>query len=168
MGLDIRTLFQRYAKEISNTLRRKGATAENAADLTQEAFLRLLSVGSHTDVDHANPRALLHSIARNLRIDQQRRDRLMLKDDLADQDFAAIPDGKPSPETIVIDRQNLAIVAAALAELPDRTRRAFQMHRLGEKTISQIAGELDLSTTRTWTLIREAYLHVRARLREKA
>ncbi|MDT3378384.1 RNA polymerase sigma factor [Labrys neptuniae] len=167
MVLDIHALFLRHAKEISNTLRRRGVTADNAADLTQETFLRLLSAGSHAEVHHANPRALLHRIARNLRIDQQRRERLVLKDDLADEAFAAISDDKPLPETIVIDRQRLAIVTAALADLPDRTRQAFQMHRLGERTISEIAQELGLSTTRTWTLIREAYLHVRARLHEK-
>ncbi|QEN85799.1 sigma-70 family RNA polymerase sigma factor [Labrys sp. KNU-23] len=167
MVLDIRVLFVRHAKEVSNTLRRKGVTAENAADLTQETFLRLLSAEAHAEVDHANPRALLHRIARNLRIDQQRRERLVLKDELADEAFVAISDDRPSPETIVSDRQRLAIVTVALAELPDRTRQAFQMHRLGEKTISEIARELGLSTTRTWTLIREAYLHVRARLHEK-
>ena len=107
MVLDIHALFLRHAKEISNTLRRRGVTADNAADLTQETFLRLLSADSHAEVHHANPRALLHRIARNLRIDQQRRERLVLKDDLADEAFAAISDDKPLPETIVIDRQRL-------------------------------------------------------------
>ncbi|MBP0581136.1 sigma-70 family RNA polymerase sigma factor [Labrys sp. LIt4] len=167
MVLDIRTLFLRHAKEVSTALRRKGVTAENAADLTQETFLRLLSAEAHAELNHANPQALIHRIARNLRVDQQRRERLVLRDDLADEAVAAISDDRPSPETIVIDRQRLAIVAAALADLPDRTRQAFQMHRLGEKTIGEIAQELGLSTTRTWTLIREAYLHVRARLQEK-
>jgi RNA polymerase sigma-70 factor (ECF subfamily) len=52
------------------------------------------------------------------------------------------------------------LMEAALAELPERTRKAFELHRLDERTISDIAQELGLSTTRTWTLIREAYRHI--------
>jgi RNA polymerase sigma-70 factor (ECF subfamily) len=37
---------------------------------------------------------------------------------------------------------------------------------MGEKTITQIADELGLSTTRTWTLIRKGYEQLRARFNE--
>jgi len=48
--------------------------------------------------------------------------------------------------------------------LPEKTRIAFEIHRMGEKTMSQVAAELGLSTPRTWTLIRRAYRHLRERL----
>ncbi|MEP9380649.1 sigma-70 family RNA polymerase sigma factor [Aquabacter sp. CN5-332] len=165
MSWDLHTLFRRHSQEIARSLRRRGVTSETAADLTQETFLRLLAAGSQ-EVTHDNPRALLHRIARNLRIDLQRREGLMPRADLTSDELATVPDDAPSPEVIVFDRQRLAITAAALQELPERTRRAFEMHRLGEKTISEAAQELGLSTTRTWALIRDAYRHIRARLHE--
>ncbi len=162
---DLQSLFRRHSQEIARSLQRRGLTAEAAADLTQETFMRLLATGARHE-DHDNPRALLHRVARNLRIDFQRRERLMRGVDLTEEEFVAIPDDAPSPEAVVYDRQRLAITAAALAELPERTRRAFEMHRLSEKTISEAAQELGLSTTRTWALIRDAYRHIRARLHE--
>lgn len=34
------------------------------------------------------------------------------------------------------------------------------MHRFGDRTIQDVAKELNLSTGRTWGLIREAYRHL--------
>jgi RNA polymerase sigma-70 factor (ECF subfamily) len=85
---------------------------------------------------------------------------------MTDEEFQRIADNTPSPETVVYDRQRLAIVEEALLELPERTRTAFEMHRLGEKTIGEVAVELGLSTSRTWMLIRRAYQHLRVRLND--
>ncbi|WP_430691779.1 sigma factor [Nitrobacter winogradskyi] len=52
MPWDFHTLFMRHSKEIANALRRRGVSPENAADLTQEAFLRLLTAG-RPDQTHA-------------------------------------------------------------------------------------------------------------------
>ncbi|WP_338013173.1 RNA polymerase sigma factor [Nitrobacter vulgaris] len=163
---DLHTLFVRHSKEIANALRRRGVTPENAADLTQEAFLRLLAAGRPNNAKCDNPRAFLFRASRNLHIDQIRRERHVRQVALTDAEFEAIPDGLPSPETMIFDRQRLAISAAALQELPERTRRAFEMHHLGDKGIAAVAQELGVSTTRTWVLIRGAYCHVRDRLRE--
>lgn len=166
MSWDLHGLFVRHSKEIANTLRRRGVNAENAADLTQEAFLKLLVAGRPAEGSRDNPRAFLFRTSRNLHIDQIRRERLAPRVALTDAEFEAIPDDMPSPETMVFGRQRLAISNAALKELPERTRRAFEMHHLGEKGIEAVAQELGLSTTRTWVLIRDAYRHVRDRLRE--
>lgn len=166
MSWDLHTLFVRHSKEIANALRRRGVSPDNAADLTQEAFLRLLAAGRPDQAKCDNPRAFLFRASRNLHIDQIRRERQARRVALTDAEFEAIPDDMPSPETMVFDRQRLAISTAALQELPERTRRAFEMHHLGDKGIAAVAQELGVSTTRTWVLIRGAYCHVRDRLRE--
>lgn len=166
MSWDLHALFVRHSKEIANALRRRGVSSENAADLTQEAFLKLIAAGRPGQATRDNPRAFLFRVSRNLHIDQIRRERLASRVALTHAEFEAIPDDMPSPETKVFDRQRLAISNSALKELPERTRRAFEMHHLGEKGIEAVAQELGLSTTRTWVLIRDAYRHVRDRLRE--
>jgi len=154
MAWDIQALFQRHAKEITRSLRRRGFSEETAADLTQDAFVRVLTSRPFESTPTHNPAAYLFRVARNLGIDYERRERLLTCVDLPPEDFASIMDPSPTAETIVYDRQKLALAQAALAELPERTRTAFEMHRLGEMTMAEIAAELELSPSRIWTLIR--------------
>lgn len=166
MSWDIHELFRRHAAEIRRGLRRRGLSAEVAADLTQDTFVRLLGAADRRMEAADNPRAYLFQISRNLAVDHGRRERLLPRSEITDAAFNAIVDPSPSVDTIVYDRQRLRIVERALAELPERTRQAFQMYRLGEKTLAEIAPVIGLSTTRTWALIRDAYRHIRARLHE--
>ncbi len=165
MSWDIQTLFLRHAKEIARSLRRRGLSAETAADITQDTFVRVLVRPPNGGGEVHNPAAYLYRVSRNLRIDHQRRERLLVRVDLTDGEFAEIADLSPTAETIVYDRQRLALTKAALAELPERTRRAFELHRLGDLTIAETAKAIGLSTTRTWILLRDAYEHIDARLR---
>jgi RNA polymerase sigma-70 factor (ECF subfamily) len=168
---DLSILFRRYNADVTRILRRRGLSAEAAADIAQETFLRMLALEtpqeepgrSATD----NPRGYLLRVARNLSIDFVRRERhspfVVASTDL----FEATPDPTPSQESSLADRQKLAAVAAALDLLPERTRRAFEMHRIGGRTIAEVAAELGLSTSRTAALIKEAYHHIRSQLRSE-
>lgn len=161
---DIQDLFVRHARGIERFLRRRGHNSETAADLTQDTFLRVMTASSQASDD--NPKAYLHQVARNLSIDLMRRERRVEHVALSDEEFQRVADQLPSPETVVYDRQRLAIIARALEELPYRSRQAFEMHRLGEQTLADISVHLGLSTTRTWTLIRQAYRHLRSCLND--
>ncbi len=148
------------------TLRRRGLSPEAAADITQDAFLRLLTAEPAQVGSQGNPRAYLHRISHNLSIDYRRHERVMNQVDVSEEEFQRIADPAPSPERLVYDKQRLAATQRAIEELPERTRKAFELHRLDEYTISEVAQEIGLSTTRTWTLIRDAYRHIRTRLAE--
>lgn len=163
MAWDIQKLFRSHARDITRSLLRRGFAEETAADITQDTFLRVLATVPRDGAAHHNPKAYLYQVSRNLSVDYKRRERLRMTVELSDEALAQIGDSSPSPETVIHDRQRLALVAAALAELPERTRTAFELHRLGDRTIAEVARELDLSTTRTWALIREAYRHLLAR-----
>lgn len=165
MSWDLHKLFQKHAREVARALRRRGLSEDTAADLTQDAFVRLLTLSSETDAAPANLRAYLHRVSYNLSVDHRRREALLPRVDLTDDALRSIADPAPSAEVIVYDKQRLAATQAAIRELPDRTRTAFELHRLNGLTISAVAKELGLSTTRTWTLIREAYQHIQRRLR---
>lgn len=164
MSWDFHKLFVRHARDITAALRRRGLSEETAADITQDTFVKVLVSPPGRSVTVHNPAAYLFRVARNLGIDHQRRERVLRRVDLSAEDFAAIIDPTPSPESAVYDRQKLVLTRAALAELPERTRIAFEMHRLDEMTIAEVAAELDLSTSRVWSLIRDAYDHIDARL----
>lgn len=164
MSWDIHTLFRHHAKGIAKSLRRRGMDSETAADITQDTFLKVLTSPPSRAAKSHNPKAYLYRAARNLGIDHNRHERLLVRVELSDEDFAAIADPSPSAETIVYDRQKLRLVEAALAELPRRVREAFELHRMGELTIVEVGKQLGMSTTRTWVLIRDAYEHIEDRL----
>lgn len=164
MTWELQSLFARYSRDINRFLRRRGHSAEIADDLTQETFVRVLaSPPPDVDTDY-NPRAYLYQVSRNLSINYLRRESLLQLVDLSGEEVHRIEDPTPSAETIVYSRQCLAQVERALSELPERTRKAFEMHRLGGKTITAVAQELKLSTGRTWQLIHEAYRHLLTRI----
>lgn len=155
---DIQNLFRRHANGIANSLRRRGLTAETAADLTQDTFVRVLVNPPAEKVQNSNPRAYLYRVSHNLRINHHHRESLVQMVEL--DEAAAVADPAPGPERIVYSRQCLEMTNKALGELPERTRRAFEMHRLGERTIAEVAEELGISTTRAWALIRDGYRYL--------
>lgn len=167
MSWDIQNLFLRHARDIARALRRGGLTRETAADLTQDTFVRVLSAPMAGHSETNNPAAYLHRIARNLRIDHQRRERLANRICLPYADFTGIVDPAPSAEAVLYGRERLLLVEAALAELPDRQRRAFELHRIGEMSMAEVGEKLGLSTTTVWALIRDAYEHLDLRLAGK-
>ncbi|HEE4993110.1 RNA polymerase sigma factor [Agrobacterium tumefaciens] len=159
---DLKRLFQKHAQEIDRFLRKRGHQPDVASDLTQDVFLKLLT--SSPPKHSENPRAYLHTIARNVSVDLYRREQIVQREDLSEEEYADIADPTPGPDKVVHHRQRLATVDRALSELPEKTRRAFELYRLGDMTISEVADELGLSVSRTWTLIRRAYLHLQASL----
>lgn len=167
MSWDIQSIFRRHAHGIARSLRRGGLSPETAADLTQDTFVRVLASPPAMGTANHNPVAYLHRISKNLRIDYQRRERLANRANLSYVDFANIADPAPSAEAIVYARERLALVEAALSELPERQRKSFELHRVGEMTLAQVGAELGISTTTAWALIRDAYEHLDLRLAGK-
>ncbi len=177
---DIQTLFRSHAQRVTRSLTRRGVAMDVAEDLTQDVFLRLLD--QNRDQDRAierrapsvamqpaparDPAPLLLRIARNLMIDQWRREKALPRVHLAPGELEAVADSSPLAEQRVYDRQRLELTAKALSELPARTSRAFEMHRIEGRTIAEVSAELGISTTRGWTLIQDAYRHIRQTLQD--
>ena len=69
-----------------------------------------------------------------------------------------------SPEQVVLHRDQVRIVIAALAELPPRTRRAFELHRLQGQTFPVIARRLGISVGLAHRLVKDALTHCADRL----
>lgn len=164
MSWDIQNLFRNHAKGIARSLSRKGMNEETAADITQDTFLRVITKPPGDTAQNHNPKAYLYQAARNLGINHQRREALIDTVPLDSEEALSVADPAPSPERIVYSRQCLLQTHQALSELPERTRCAFEMHRLGERTTAEVAEELGISTTRAWSLIRDAYRHLVGRV----
>lgn len=131
----------------------------HAEDVVQEAWLRLSEARARKEVQE--PLRYLYRIVRNLSVDLLRRDVREGVHAGVDLDLAAriVADDAPSPERAAIGREDIRLVAAALAELPDRQRRAIEMYRLGEYKLREIADRLGVSVSLVHHLIVEGIAH---------
>ncbi len=130
-------------------LSKKVHNNEDANDLAQEAFLRMHKFQQSRRLDNA--RAFLFKTANNLVVDQVRRasvhdkylsfERLSEKSDEENDKFA------PSAERTVSAEQELDRIYKVVNQMPEKVRSAFLMHRGKDLSYSQIATEMDVSTS---------------------
>lgn len=129
-----------------------------AEDVVQDAYLRF--AGRTTDEDLRQPLAYLYRVVRNTALDCVRR---LSAEARRDAVGAAAADVEPlvaSPEETLMHRDSLRRIEAALAELPIRTRLAFELHRFGGLTFQQIAERLGVSTATAHRLTRDAMVSI--------
>lgn len=123
-------------------LRRKTGCREQAADLAQDTFMRLLSQRKVEELNQ--PRAYLSRIARSLMIDQFRR-RLLEQAYL--ESLAALPEPvEISPQDRTIILETLLQIDQMLDRLGPRTREIFLLAQLDGLSHAAIGRQLNLST----------------------
>lgn len=125
-----------------------------AEDIVQEAWLRFAGAEPSSQ-----PSAYLYRIVRNLALDFIRRPVREEQQAAEDDFFDFLSDQRPSPEQIALQREELLRVHSALAELPERTRRVFELYRLEGLTLQAIADQLQLSVAMVHNLVRQALTH---------
>jgi len=139
---DFHNLFKAHAKDIVRYLRRRGATVDQAADFTQDAFARLIAAPPAAAVD--NPSAYLFRTARNLAINHDRRERILSFAEDQEAALLAVADDAPSPERAVISRQELGILQAVFAELTPVQRQILTLSRIEGRTFADIGHTLGI------------------------
>lgn len=140
---------------------------QRAEDVVQDAFARFQE--AYRKEDWHNPAAYLYRIVRNLALDYQRRSRLEGELFVGDSEpiLESMPHGSPSPSHRVMASEELEQVREAMSELPERTRIAVEMHRIGGYKLKEIAAHLGVSLSLAQLLVKEGILHCRKRLRRE-
>ncbi|MGP1253499.1 MAG: RNA polymerase sigma factor [Kiloniellales bacterium] len=160
--LELEDLYLRHHADLRRFLARRLRCEERAADVAQEAFLRLLRFAPGRTMDNA--RAYLFQVAANAARDSLARERT--RDDLVDDGASpeAVPSSDPDLETAASARERLHLVAKAVEELPPRCREVFLMSRLDGLRHSEIAERLGISRNMVEKHVIKAMLHCRRRL----
>ncbi|MCR6651346.1 MAG: sigma-70 family RNA polymerase sigma factor [Cellvibrionaceae bacterium] len=159
--LKLYTIHQReltaYANSIVGDLGR-------AEDIIQDAYLRFGAAMAEEWRD--NPVGYLYRIVRNLALDCRRR--IKFESGLFTHNMNDIADTLPAelatPERQALAHQELGQLQAALEELPERTRIALEMHRLGGYKLREIADHLQVSVSMAQYLVKEGIKHCQIRL----
>jgi len=150
----ITELFISHNDALFKFVNRRINCPEQAQDLTQETFLRLLKQDklSHQE----NLSGYLFKIAERIAIDfirQQKRNNqnlIAIDDDL--------PSDKVSLEQLTIYRQECELLLKAISQMSTRNRTIFLLRKIDEMTYSEIAKKLQISEKTVQRSLVEAML----------
>ena len=130
-----------------------------AEDIVQDAYLRFTCAGerkSESGEGFAHPVAYLYRTVRNLALNWLRRETSQGGPPSGEDMLQSIASAAPTPEHEALYRDELRAVTQALAELPERTRRVFELHRLNGYTLQQSAAAMGISVGLAHQLVRDA------------
>nr|WP_294973114.1 sigma-70 family RNA polymerase sigma factor [uncultured Pseudomonas sp.] len=148
-------LYQHHHGWLQGWLRRRLGCHEQAADLAQDTFTRLL--GSRRVLDAREPRAYLTTVAKGLMINwfqRQSLERAYL------EALANLPEElAPSPEQRYLVLETLHEVDALLARLPDPVRQAFLLAQIEGLKYEAIAERLGVSVGSVKRYMQQAFRH---------
>ena len=136
-------VFSRYSRSLRRYLRRYSVSEETAADVAQEAFLRVY-VASRTDTVK-QPRAFLYQIARNLILNHIRNQNRAGTDTVPDIDDLGVYDEFPSLEATCISREEYELLVGAIETLPNQCRRVFILRKIYQYSYREIVDELGIA-----------------------
>jgi RNA polymerase sigma-70 factor (ECF subfamily) len=161
----ILALYMTHRGALVNYASRIVGDRGHAEDVVQEAYIRFSAAGDAARGGQPinNPVGYLYRIVRNLALDWARRGAAAAAEAVDGGSDRAV-DATPSVEQALLYRDELRVLAEALAELPERTRTAFEMHRLQGRTLREVADRLGVSVVRAHQMVKEAILHGARRL----
>jgi RNA polymerase sigma factor (sigma-70 family) len=158
-------LFHKYRSSLFRYLSGLVSSPEDAAELVQESYTRLLQ---HQDVARleAVSRSYLFQIATNLARDHFRRSTTRHSAAHFDLELVEIIDERGEPEHGIVWDQTIGSIKQGIKELSPMTRRIFLLSRFRGKTYPQIATLLGVSTRTVERKMSEAMQILAARLGE--
>jgi len=106
-------------------LRSNWRNPSDIPDLRQETYRRVFEAARECIPE--NPKRFLLTTARNLLINLVRRQHVVPMEAFADPEASAIAADAPETDHLVIEKEELRRVKAALSELPPRTREAIEL-----------------------------------------
>lgn len=139
---DVRTLYLQYGQELQGYLVRRLSCAETAADLTQEAFARLIRTNPGSALD--NPRAYLYRIASNLVTDHYREEGRRPQPAVLQQP-TVIADATPGQERALLAKDQITHLERTIEALPRRQREVLLLHKFEGMSYGEIAERLGIS-----------------------
>ena len=137
----VQELFESNNKALMRFLTGKLKSTQEAKEVAQEAYVRLLQLDSASGVNHMQ--GFLFKVAGNLAANRvkstRRRERIDNIEFFTDASVA------PSPEVEVAAQQMIETLIASIEELPAKCRFAFVMHRLQGYELAEVAQSMQIS-----------------------
>lgn len=139
----IETLARRHHAELLRVLRSRLPNEQDAADLAQEAYARLLRYEGQYTADEL--RRMLFRIASNLLTDHWRWSRLRSASTHMPIDDLDVDSGLPSQDRQLAGEQRLKKLEEAILAMPEKRRMTFILSRIQGMTNYEIAERCAIS-----------------------
>ncbi|MCF1436239.1 sigma-70 family RNA polymerase sigma factor [Agrobacterium vitis] len=153
-----RAMEAHYA-DITNAVRRRGHPSSTARDVVHDLYVKL-AAKPEVLLNKRSIKAFLCRAAINLGIDRQRREtkeaRLFSG---SEREALFAPSTGHAPDHTLEIEARLAALREAIAELPERRRVVFILHRLYHLTPDQISTRLNISRNMVDRHLRRAFAH---------
>lgn len=132
-----------HEAELRRSLKRRAPAGFEIDDIVQEIYARLAACPS---VDHIhNPRSYVHRMAGGVVTDYVRRQKVVPM--LAVEDYEAVgaTSADPSPEAVVLHRDQLNRLARIFSRLPPTVAEVFRLRRIEGLSQKDVARRLGLA-----------------------
>jgi RNA polymerase sigma-70 factor (ECF subfamily) len=130
-------------QKVRGALRRLGVAESDIDDLIQDAYCRLATL---TSVDHIDrPGAYFMQIVKNAWRDGLRRARVVRLENFTENASPIVEDEASGVEATIFAREQLSLIEALLATLPERCRTIFTWKRMEGISQREIARRLGVS-----------------------
>jgi RNA polymerase sigma-70 factor (ECF subfamily) len=160
------SLYRRYSGELLSFLTAKLGCRDQAGDVVQETYVRVLSLENPQAI--LQPRAFLYKTALNLTIDAFRHRRLCSERTVELETVEHLPSQQPDQEAVVDSKQRVEILRRAIDELPPKCRHVFLLHKFQSLPHAAIAERLGISKNMVEKHVMKAMAHCRKRLYDLA
>nr|WP_303627153.1 sigma-70 family RNA polymerase sigma factor [Pseudomonas sp. S12(2018)] len=152
-------MFAEQKNALQAFVARRTGSAQVAADLTQESFLRLARLPPDKQID--NLPAFLFTIASNLVRDHQRQ---MIRRERLDggEPSDELPCASPGADEQLAAQQEQALMHDAIQALPEATRHIFLLYHVDECTYREIGARLNVTPRSVEYQLRRALIECRA------
>lgn len=166
-------IYRQRSKALERYVRRLLGNGADAADVSQEAFLRVYAaeLGGQTPVSEA----LLYTVARNLALSELRKRTTRATDTMGDMDVLGVIAPGANPEAQMEERQLIDAVEAAMQRMAPKCLEVFQLRKIDNLSHAEIGQRLEISTktverhiTRALQLCHEALAEHEAGGRQRA
>lgn len=162
-------LYRRHREKLCRYFVRLGVDGPSREDLVQEVFVRVMATRERIPGRYVAERSCFQTwvrgIAHNLVIDQQRRQRRLLRQvgrrlDISDGQWNDCPGQIDRPIDRLIHEEQIALVRHHLGELPEGERRLadFCLAEGGRVTLRALAARFGMTVSaafRLWSRVRQ-------------
>lgn len=153
-------LFRGMGPRVKAYLVRGGLDLTAAEEVTQEVFLKVWRQAGRFDAERGSAAGWIFTIARNARIDRQRKQRLPRWD----RDDPTLVSEEPGPLELAVSRRSDERVRTALGTLPDEQLHVVRAAYFEHRTMREIATDQEVPLGTVKSRMRLALERLRAAL----
>ena len=154
--------YRQQHQALVNFLQRKLGSLQEAHDVAQQTYERLLKNNLASDIH--NPRAFVFKVAHNIAIDHLRQRKIRGDDDVGDFSGEELVSEIPTPDEQADYELTVAMVRLFISELPPKCRSAFLYYKFEERDYKEIADILGVSESMVRKYVIRAMTYCRERL----